>query len=320
MEVGGSKVQIQWDGWPGILPATIRPEGSTSTARQAFQYHDRRPRGESKRGCRRAGDVYNRGHRASSSRTSRAPGYLFQEQQLAFERADRPPNARVQEMNDATVADAGGRGGAQSANLNNVGANELFVANGFISADPEELLGFDVQDRRAKRATSSRRLNVAAFGTRGLAGTSGRAVYMNRGMVCWADVAAKSEYGHRTTDAPSRWRICRTGALGNCANQDSPACVTATARQCNPMERVLLGERVSNRARLAREVVLRVAGKKNSAAWWPADGIRSQKTVDSFGLGRARGDRGCAWPWCTRRCGPIPRRSNSHHHRAEKPV
>ena len=39
---------------------------------------------------------------------------------------------------EGAIADAGWAWGAQFGDLNNDGANELFVANGFISADPKK--------------------------------------------------------------------------------------------------------------------------------------------------------------------------------------
>ena len=85
------------------------------------------------------GDVYDRGHLDVFVTNISERGYLFQNNNLRLNgmTADAGSNGhpRFHNMADAVVADAGWAWGAQFGDLNNDGTNELFVANGFISAD-----------------------------------------------------------------------------------------------------------------------------------------------------------------------------------------
>src|SRR4030095_8837234 len=89
---------------------------------------------ESKSGMAVAlGDVYNRGRLDAFVTNISARGYLFQNNNLRLNQlTDR---GRFNNVADAAVADAGWAWGAQFADLNNDGTDELMVVNGFISAD-----------------------------------------------------------------------------------------------------------------------------------------------------------------------------------------
>ena len=97
------------------------------------------------------GDAFNRGRLDAFVTNISERGYLFQNNNLRLnEMAERGRASATSPT--ATIADAGWAWGAQFGDLNNDGANELFVANGFISADPQqELLVRDVEDRRRER-------------------------------------------------------------------------------------------------------------------------------------------------------------------------
>src|SRR5262245_17037637 len=98
---------------------------------------------------------------------------------------------RFRNVADATVADAGWAWGAQFGDLNNDGANELFVANGFLSADSSTSYWYAM----SKIAGANGRLfedaaSWPAFGNASLSGFERSRVYLNRGLSGWVDVAA----------------------------------------------------------------------------------------------------------------------------------
>ncbi len=82
------------------------------------------------------GDVENRGRLDVYVTNISERGYLFQGNNLRLNQL--PEYGRFQEVAEGPVADAGWAWGAQFGDLNNDGRLELFVTNGFISADPEE--------------------------------------------------------------------------------------------------------------------------------------------------------------------------------------
>ena len=80
--------------------------------------------------------------------------------------------------------------GAQFGDLNNDGMNELFVANGFISADKDKSYWYAM----SKIAGANGRLfedasTWPAFGNASLSGYERSRVFLNRGLDGWVDVA-----------------------------------------------------------------------------------------------------------------------------------
>ena len=82
------------------------------------------------------GDAFNEGRLDVFVTNISERAYLFQNNNLRLNRMAE--EGRFRNVADAAVADAGWAWGAQFGDLNNDGFNELFVANGFISADPEQ--------------------------------------------------------------------------------------------------------------------------------------------------------------------------------------
>ena len=80
------------------------------------------------------GDAFDRGRLDVFVTNISERGYLFQNNNLRLNQMVEAN--RFQNVADATVADAGWAWGAQFGDFNNDGSSELFVANGFISADP----------------------------------------------------------------------------------------------------------------------------------------------------------------------------------------
>src|SRR5437667_8491037 len=97
---------------------------------------------------------------------------------------------RFRNVAEGAIADAGWAWGAQFGDLNNDGVNELFVANGFISADPKKSYWYAM----SKIAGANARLfedasTWPAFGNASLSGYERSRVYLNRGLGGWVDVA-----------------------------------------------------------------------------------------------------------------------------------
>src|SRR5690606_10487353 len=90
---------------------------------------------------------------------------------------------------DDAVADAGWAWGAQFGDLNNDGSNELFVANGFISADPERSYWYSMSKiAGANGALFEDARNWPPFGDLSLSGYERSRVFLNRGLGGWVDV------------------------------------------------------------------------------------------------------------------------------------
>ncbi len=146
---------------------------------------------ESKSGMSVAlGDAFNRGRLDAFITNISERGYLFQNNNL---RLNQMPEARrFRNVAEGAIADAGWAWGAQFGDLNNDGANELFVANGFISADRQKSYWYAM----SKIAGANGRFFEDAatwppFGNASLSGYERSRVYLNRGVAGWMDVAKK---------------------------------------------------------------------------------------------------------------------------------
>jgi hypothetical protein len=136
------------------------------------------------------GDAFNRGRLDVFVTNISERGYLFQNNNLRLNQM--PEASRFRNIAEGEIADAGWAWGAQFGDFNNDGANELFVANGFISADPEQSYWYAM----SKIAGANARFFEDAatwprFGSASLSGYQPSRVYLNRGVAGWVDVAKK---------------------------------------------------------------------------------------------------------------------------------
>jgi hypothetical protein len=144
---------------------------------------------ESKSGMAVAlGDAFNRGRLDAFVTNISERGYLFQNNNLRVN--EMSARGRFRNVAEGAIADAGWAWGAQFGDLNNDGANELFVANGFISADRQKSYWYAM----SKIAGANGRLfedaaTWPAFGNASLSGYELSRVYINRGVAGWVDVA-----------------------------------------------------------------------------------------------------------------------------------
>jgi hypothetical protein len=235
------------------------------------------------------GDVYNRGRLDVFVTNISARGYLFQNNNLRLN--EMRERGRFNNVADATVADAGWAWGAQFGDLNNDGSNELFVANGFISANRERNYWYSM----SKIAGANRNLfedakNWPAFEDASLSGYERSRVYLNRGLSGWVDVATtvgvRDEYDGRAVAVAD---LSNRGALDVIvANQNQPALLyrnhpDGTNHWINFK---LVGSR-SNRSAIGAEVVLESGDIRQRRVVDGGMGFASQNDRRvHFGLGR----------------------------------
>jgi hypothetical protein len=200
MQVGSTRwtlaavsADFNGDGWPDLYLANdygpeelyLNDHGKRFTMATAGL------ESESKSGMSVAlGDAFNRGRLDAFVTNISERGYIFQNNNLRLN--EMAESGRFRNVAEGEIADAGWAWGAQFGDLNNDGANELFVANGFISADPQKSYWYAM----SKIAGANGRFFEDAatwppFGNASLSGYERSRVYLNRGVAGWVDVAQK---------------------------------------------------------------------------------------------------------------------------------
>jgi hypothetical protein len=191
--LAAASADFNGDGWPDIYLANdYGPE------ELYLNEHGRRfvlttagLESESKSGMAVAlGDAFNRGRLDAFVTNISERGYLFQNNNLRLN--EMPDAPRFRNVAEGAIADAGWAWGAQFGDLNNDGDNELFVANGFISADREKSYWYAM----SKIAGANARFfedaaTWPAFGNASLSGYERSRLYLNRGVAGWVDVAKR---------------------------------------------------------------------------------------------------------------------------------
>ena len=245
---------------------------------------------ESKSGMSVAlGDAYNRGRLDAFVSNISERGYLFQNNNLRLNQMSE--RGRFRNVAEGAIADAGWAWGAQFGDLNNDGANELFVANGFISADRDKSYWYAM----SKIAGANGRFFEDAatwpvFGTASLSGYEPSRVYLNRGVAGWLDVAKQvgvtDLYDGRAVALAD---LSNRGAVDVIvANQNQPPVLyrNATDRNNHWIAFRLVGTR-SNRSAIGAEVVLESGDLTQRRIVDGGSGFASQNDRRlHFGLGR----------------------------------
>lgn len=235
------------------------------------------------------GDAYNRGRLDVFVTNISARGYLFQNNNLRLNRLKEA--ARFQNVADAVVADAGWAWGAQFGDLNNDGRNELFVANGFISADRNASYWYSMSKiAGANRTLFEDARTWPAFGNMSLSGYERSRVFLNRGLAGWVDVApmagATDEYDGRGVALAD---LSNRGAVDVIvANQNQPAVLYRSLPDSmnHWIAFKLVGTR-SNRSAIGAEVILETGDATQRAIVDGGMGFASQNDRRlHFGLGR----------------------------------
>ena len=290
--LAAASADFNGDGWPDIYVANdYGPE------ELYLNDHGRRfiltkagLESESKSGMSVAlGDAFNRGRLDAFVTNISERGYLFQNNNLRLNQM-REAN-RFRNVAEGAVADAGWAWGAQFGDLNNDGANELFVANGFISADREKSYWYAM----SKIAGANGRLfedanSWPAFGSASLSGYERSRVYLNRGVAGWVDVAktvgVTDDYDGRAVALAD---LSNRGAVDVIvANQNQPAILYRDYPDSTNhwLELKLVGTR-SNRSAIGAEVVLEAPDLTQRRVVDGGSGFASQNDRRlHFGLGR----------------------------------
>ena len=299
MGVGGNRwtlaaasADFDGDGWPDIYVANdYGPEELyLNDHGRRFVLTKAGLEAESKSGMAVAlGDAFNRGRLDAFVTNISERGYLFQNNNL---RLNQMPDARrFRNVAEGQVADAGWAWGAQFGDLNNDGANELFVANGFISADRQKSYWYSM----SKIAGANGRLfedarTWPALGTASLSGYERSRVYLSRGAAGWVDVAqtvgATDEYDGRAVALAD---LSNRGAVDVIvANQNQPALLYRDYPDtANHWIAFKLVATRSNRSAIGTEVVIESGDLRQRRVVDGGSGFASQNDRRlHFGLGR----------------------------------
>jgi hypothetical protein len=281
------------DGWPDIYLANdYGPEELfLNDQGKRFQLTTAGLESESKSGMAVAiGDVYNRGRLDVFVTNISARGYLFQNNNLRLnELAERQRFSRV---DDVTVADAGWAWGAQFADLNNDGTDELVVVNGFISAARDKSYWYSMSKiAGAHHSLFEDTRSWPAFGDASLSGYERSRVYLNRGLAGWVDVAAnvgvRDELDGRAVAIAD---LSNRGAQDVIvANQSQPALLyRGYPDRTNHWIAFNLVATRSNRSAIGAEVVVEYNGRLQRRVVDGGMGFASQNDRrPHFGLGSA---------------------------------
>jgi hypothetical protein len=287
------------DGWPDIYVANDYGPEELYLNDHGRRFVRSTPglESESKSGMAVAlGDVYNRGHLDVFVTNISERGYLFQNNNLRINElpgsASGGTHGGFHNVADRVVADAGWAWGAQFGDLNNDGRNELFVVNGFISANRTKSYWYAM----SKIAGANARLfedaaTWPAFGDASLSGYERSHVYLNRGLGGWLDVASAvgvtDDYDGRAIALAD---LTNRGALDVIvANQNQPALLYRNRPDSSNhwIELSLVGTR-SNRSAIGAEVVLELEGSRERRVVDGGMGFASQNDRRvHFGLGHA---------------------------------
>ena len=190
MSVGAA--DLNGDGWPDLYLANdygpevlfINMEGKRFEQLAGTTLEE-----TSKSGMNVAfGDLYNDGRADVYVTNISKRGYLFQGNNLR--RNLIAENGRMINIAEGEIADAGWAWGAQFGDLNNDGSVDLFVTNGFVSADPDKDYWYEM----SRVAMGNNNIfqdvrNWAPMGDQSLSGYERSRLYLNDGAGRFYDVA-----------------------------------------------------------------------------------------------------------------------------------
>jgi len=236
------------------------------------------------------GDMSNRGRLDVFVTNISERGYLFQDNNLRLNLLAEV--GRFEDVASGVVADAGWAWGAQFGDLNNDGWNDLYVLNGFVSADRDKSYWYEM----SKVAGANGNIfedarNWPAMGSTSLSGYERSRVLLNLGASGWVDVAdsvgVTDEYDGR---AVALVDLFNRGVLDVViANQDQPATVYRnTVTPGNHWIGFALEGTRSNRSAIGAEVVIEFSGGHQRKVVDGGMGFASQNDRRlHFGLGSA---------------------------------
>jgi hypothetical protein len=249
------------------------------------------------------GDVLNRGRLDAFVTNISERGYLFQGNNLRLNFLPELGRFEQGAAGGGVVADAGWAWGAQIGDLDNDGSNELFITNGYVSADRDKSYWYAMSKvAGANGNVFEDTRNWPAIGSASLSGFERSRVLVNGGIAGWADVAAQvgvtDEYDGR---AVALVDLFNRGVLDvMVASQNQPALVyrNSVVPGRHWIGFKLVGSR-SNRSAIGAEVTVEAGGVRRLRIVDGGMGFASQNDRRlHFGLGRAgRVDRAVIrWP------------------------
>ena len=312
--LAAASADFNGDGWPDIYLANdYGPEELyLNQSGRSFVLSTAGLESESKSGMSvTLGDAFNRGRLDAFVTNISERGYLFQNNNLRLNEISEA--GRFRNVAHGDIADAGWAWGAQFGDFNNDGGNELFVANGFISADRQKNYWYSM----SKIAGANGRFFEDAttwppFGNASLSGYELSRVYLNRGVGGWLDVAKKvgvtDLYDGRAVALADLWNRGAVDVI--VANQNQPAVLYRDYPDSSNhwIAFKLIGTR-SNRSAIGAEVVIESGDLTQRRIVDGGSGFASQNDRRlHFGLGRREWvDRVLIyWPSGTRQVLPRP--------------
>jgi len=289
--LAAASADFNGDGWPDIYLANdYGPEELyLNDHGKRFVLTKAGLESESKSGMAVAlGDAFNRGRLDAFVTDISERGYLFQNNNLRLNQMQERQQFR--NVAEGEIADAGWAWGAQFGDLNNDGLNELFVVNGFISADRDKSYWYAM----SKIAGANGRLfedaaSWPAFGSTSLSGYEKSRVYLNRGVAGWVDVASAVGVNDELDGrAVALADLSNRGAVDVIvANQNQPAILYRNTPDSSNrlIEFKLVGTR-SNRSAIGAEVMLEAGDLTQRRVVDGGSGFASQNDRRlHFGLG-----------------------------------
>lgn len=279
------------DGWPDLFLANdYGPQELYINDRgRRFHLADVGLATQSKSGMSASlGDVYNRGILDVFISNISEPGYLFQRNDLRLNQV--ASKGRMVNIATGAIANTGWAWGAQFGDLDNDGVLELFVANGFISADPGRSYWYDMAKiSGAHRSVFEDARNWPAIGAASLAGYERSRVLVRSGVDGWVDVAERvgvaEVYDGRAVALAD---LSNRGALDVIvANQNQPAVVYRSVPDSgNHWITVRLRGTRGNRSAIGAEVVVEAGAMRQRQIIDGGMGFASQNDRRlHFGLG-----------------------------------
>lgn len=244
------------------------------------------------------GDVHNRGRTDVFVTNISERGYLFQGNNLRINFLAEA--GEFQNVARGVVADAGWAWGAQFGDLDNDGFQDLFVTNGFISADPDRDYWYGMSKvAGAQGAIFEDTRNWPAIGSASLSGFERSRVLLRRGeFIDVADAAGVTDRldgrGIAFADLHNR------GVLDAIvANQNGPALVYRnTVSSGGHWIQFALEGRESNRSAIGAEVIVEFGDARQKQVVTGGSGFAAQNQRRlHFGLGAATVSRATIrWP------------------------
>jgi hypothetical protein len=236
------------------------------------------------------GDALNRGRLDAFVTNISERGYLFQGNNLWLNFL--PEMGHFEQGAAGVLADAGWAWGAQFGDLDNDGRNELFITNGYVSADRNRSYWYAMSKvAGANGSVFEDARNWPAIGTASLSGYERKRVLVNQGVAGWVDVAAQVGVTDESDGrAVALVDLFNRGVLDVVvANQNQPALVYKnTVVPGNHWIAFRLVGTASNRSAIGAEVTLEAGGARQLKLVDGGMGFASQNDRRlHFGLGRS---------------------------------